>query len=354
MKFQFPPLREGRQHSRKCCSWHNAFQFPPLREGRLVGMSLTTQNSTISIPAPPRGATGNWARKIKTIDISIPAPPRGATLACDVLASYWEFQFPPLREGRPGFAAGKIAQKTFQFPPLREGRRIPNAPLRQGKFHFNSRPSARGDGAGCCLANRFLHFNSRPSARGDRAGGSRRSHQRRFQFPPLREGRRAQPRSMRAVSDFNSRPSARGDRTHARGTRQGRISIPAPPRGATALGVYLSPHHKFQFPPLREGRLEAEKHPIRFIISIPAPPRGATRRRHSHQPPSTFQFPPLREGRREVADIRHRNRDISIPAPPRGATRPGGKKEHTWTNFNSRPSARGDQQIGSTAIFRFY
>ena len=54
-----------------------------------------------------------------------------------------------------------------------------------------------------------------------------------FQFTPLREGRHNLLLNIVAIRNFNSRPSARGD--HAGGHRfcYIKISIHAPPRGAT-------------------------------------------------------------------------------------------------------------------------
>ena len=122
------------------------------------------------------------------------------------------------------------------------------------------------------------------------------------------------------------------------------ISLHAPPRGATPMPFMPSSLlARFQFTPLREGRLAglSEKSGI-----------------------SKFQFTPLREGRPEPAAATRGGTPISIHAPPRGATqtatgadrlpnqfqftplREG--RRHTlhkpWhgRHFNSRPSARGD------------
>ena len=95
----------------------------------------------------------------------------------------------------------------------------------------------------------------------------------------------------------------------ADGVRVNLISIHAPPRGATA-----------------------EKYEITAIgyISIHAPPRGATAGAHAGQGDG--------EG-------------ISIHAPPRGATEemPHIARQHP-TDFNSRPSARGDVQAVAALI----
>ena len=101
-----------------------------------------------------------------------------------------------------------------------------------------------------------------------------------------------------------------------------RISIHAPPRGATKSMPGQSTRRRFQFTPLREGR----------PASLPSAPWW-----------TLFQFTPLREGRQATAIITRERKEISIHAPPRGAT--GIRRilpEKICGNFNSRPSARGD------------
>ena len=55
-----------------------------------------------------------------------------------------------------------------------------------------------------------------------------------------------------------------------------------------------------------------------------------------------FQFTPLREGRRGWSRRSRTNKNISIHAPPRGATGHLSADLQRAGNFNSRPSARGD------------
>ena len=174
-----------------------------------------------------------------------------------------------------------------------------------------------------------------------------------------------------------------------------KISIHAPPRGATAPNAFRRrSRRKFQFTPLREGRpnvngtmvtpsdfnsrpsargdavvvgLCAGRH-----ISIHAPPRGATRRCRKasassiisiHAPPRgatilTTEGNPValniscllytsdaadeREGRPLEVFAQDVEFLISIHAPPRGATGTGRITSLTRMYFNSRPSARGD------------
>ena len=80
-----------------------------------------------------------------SIFISIHAPPRGATVRPCANGNVLGFQFTPLREGRHKAFVDKFKPKLFQFTPLREGRHGRRR-HRQKYEHFNSRPSARGDG----------------------------------------------------------------------------------------------------------------------------------------------------------------------------------------------------------------
>ena len=164
--------------------------------------------------------------------ISIHAPPRGATLRIAASRACTAFQFTPLREGRLCVQTGEELPSEFQFTPLREGRRthmVRRLHLRRISIHAPPRGATRRAG----WRIQTLHFNSRPSARGD--GQPCTKHHRRHHF--------------------NSRPSARGDNALALSSTLGEISIHAPPRGATTLGALLkTEREKFQFTPLREGR----------------------------------------------------------------------------------------------------
>ena len=122
----------------------------------------------------------------------------------------------------------------------------------------------------------------------------------RFQFTPLREGRRGALCQRAQDEHFNSRPSARGDQRARKVVSYGRsISIHAPPRGATQIFAI----------PFADN-----------AISIHAPPRGATGYSTAANTAGLFQFTPLREGRHGTIS-RPAPSAISIHAPPRGATR---------------------------------
>ena len=194
-----------------------------------------------------------------------------------------------------------------------------------------------------CFARFFSVISIHAPPRGATRNVPINAHMREFQFTPLREGRRRGRLSGQRRGYFNSRPSARGDSTYAALCALGYISIHAPPRGATRRVCVGTPSARFQFTPLREGRLAfsvassrtdifqftplREGRPVGggvvyiHYISIHAPPRGATSWMKSARQGTGFQFTPLREGRPRVT------RRPVLPAP----------------DFNSRPSARGDE-----------
>ncbi len=186
------------------------FQFTPLREGRPIDAVI-----------------------VKQIRISIHAPPRGATARHGFQLPRTLFQFTPLREGRHvscGCFSGSII--SIHAPP-RGATRFDG--MSESTEHFNSRPSARGDADAWRELVGTYHFNSRPSARGDQRREVRRSA-RRFQFTPLREGRLdCAERVVCRKQRFQFTPLREG--RPARDVRppdSRRISIHAPPRGATA------------------------------------------------------------------------------------------------------------------------
>ena len=145
------------------------------------------------------------------------------------------------------------------------------------------------------------YFNSRPSARGDARHRAHVLVGGQFQFTPLREGRRIRSRPC-AQCTFQFTPLREGrPGSRDRACSNERISIHAPPRGATShVGLYAGENALFQFTPLREGRPGNPAERRNNHISIHAPPRGATKS----------------PGRTPGGS------HISIHAPPRGATMP--------------------------------
>ena len=232
-----------------------------------------------------------------------------------------------------------------------------------------------------------FNFNSRPSARGDAHAFQVRVVLDKFQFTPLREGRRHTPHKPWHGRHFNSRPSARGDQErrerlpnrknfNSRPSARGDISISmpnvcdfisihAPPRGATYHQQRSATYRLFQFTPLREGRRITaatqavspvfqftplrEGRPFPVVCQLSDDVFQFTPLREGRpgapwrcQAPLGFQFTPLREGRQSGSILPGRIFKISIHAPPRGATCREAILFLRLIHFNSRPSARGD------------
>ena len=170
--FQFTPLREGRQSAAGAGKKVVVFQFTPLREGRRYIAGQEDMSDAISIHAPPRGATYK-----AFVDKFKPKL----------------FQFTPLREGRHESAPRALYRSCeFQFTPLREGR--------QDFFGVGG------------------HFGV-------------------FQFTPLREGRHGRTRRGGSAFAFQFTPLREGrPQNYSKLYAAWKISIHAPPRGATVHG----------------------------------------------------------------------------------------------------------------------
>ena len=165
--FQFTPLREGRPFCSFVRMMHFAFQFTPLREGRLCAGRHDMPVGEISIHAPPRGATMETGSRKRKRLISIHAPPRGAT--------GWNYP-------------------SLCFCPI--------------SIHAPPRGATHPRGVYVLGIGISIHAPPRGATpRVDEKGATMR-----FQFTPLREGRRQSARKLKAMT---------------------RISIHAPPRGAT-------------------------------------------------------------------------------------------------------------------------
>ena len=244
------------------------FQFTPLREGRRA-VQKSPRQKEVNFNSRPSARGDPEIHFPDTIElISIHAPPRGATDRRNPQAAQEVFQFTPLREGRPDYR-GRPRRRCISI----------HAPPRGATPNF-----------GLCTSGHL------------------------FQFTPLREGRLYRQGADAQSAYFNSRPSARGDGILSGLTTYSRISIHAPPRGATRKNLADEYQRK---------------------ISIHAPPRGATRL----------------VLRILIAFF------ISIHAPPRGATIQKLRNAGSQPYFNSRPSARGDRKryaISANLLFNPY
>ena len=127
------------------------------------------------------------------------------------------------------------------------------------------------------------------------------------------------------------------------------ISIHAPPRGATTHSIDNLPSRGvFQFTPLREGRPEIEKCASTSNRNFNSRPSA---RGDMQDTPCTtsyyFNSRPSARGDVTINCFSHRPCIISIHAPPRGATIFFSASTIRPFNFNSRPSARGDALLSA-------
>ena len=143
------------------------FNSRPSARGDGVCFDIACNSRRISIHAPPRGATrfdfalvwlckhfnsrpsARGDKKKATATQAIPdfnsrPSARGDKNTSKIFSRIILFQFTPLREGRLSKSSLCLYAPIFQFTPLREGR-LGIAVLKFSSFHFNSRPSARGD-----------------------------------------------------------------------------------------------------------------------------------------------------------------------------------------------------------------
>ena len=173
-----------------------------------------------------------------------------------------------------------------------------------------------------------------------------------FQFTPLREGRRdgAQVLRLRQIS-IHAPPRGATPTAAAYGARSTGFQFTPLREGRLIRISFVVESSLFQFTPLREGRREQHAAETKELkISIHAPPRGATSYRRHYRGVDEFQFTPLREGRpkrtgKADSDMQYFN------------SRPSARGDYSAVSpfrmlidFNSRPSARGDEVPNNECI----
>ena len=218
-----------------------------------------------------------------------------------------------------------------------------------------------------------------------------------FQFTPLREGRHILSRLAEYYGVFQFTPLREGRRqVRYELIPTQRISIHAPPRGATTASAGRTTGKVFQFTPLREGRprggnvVDCQRQNFNsrpsargdrtatsflratssYFNSRPSA-RGDDRQRQKPVAAEHFNSRPSARG--DLHDffgcgvlvyfnsrpsargdgfqpILMRGKLISIHAPPRGATKGCHRAGYGGAHFNSRPSARGDDTDSATLL----
>ena len=157
-----------------------------------------------------------------------------------------------------------------------------------------------------------------------------------------------------------------------------KISIHAPPRGATLTIDDISTASIFQFTPLREGRratVSTDRDDLVFQFTPLREGRRATAtyqrdvfqftplregRQHTKvgaYKAAIFQFTPLREGRRLLRRLEEQPEKYFNSRPSARGDGIQRVRHQSQADFNSRPSARGDTNIfcnpGNRELFQF-
>ena len=231
----------------------------------------------------------------------------------------------------------------FQFTPLREGRRY-RAWMGEEALEISIHAPPRGATIAWCNEIQQLHFNSRPSARGDGIRSRSRCAYRYISIHAPPRGATRVRTFVLVAGNISIHAPPRGATVPTKRQRYRKIiSIHAPPRGATVRGAESCQTSAFQFTPLREGRLVALQGAVqRERISIHAPPRGATGEGMDSGDKASISIHAPPRGATSGGLLVYVGFCISIHAPPRGATRRSHPKRAAGGHFNSRPSARGD------------
>ena len=118
--FQFTPLREGRRKAQSATAWHPYFNSRPSARGDVCG-KYSDNSITISIHAPPRGATSNPRIAPNPAYFNSRPSARGDPLQPSSLLSSTNFNSRPSARGDKRRQEQRRKQE-FQFTPLREGR----------------------------------------------------------------------------------------------------------------------------------------------------------------------------------------------------------------------------------------
>ena len=214
------------------------------------------------------------------------------------------------------------SQQPRQFTPLREGRRklhLTDCVLDEISIHAPPRGATAQTRTEAQPRSISIHAPPRGATDTARGWGRKRW---KFQFTPLREGRLRSFAKLIATGQFQFTP-----------LREGRHDE------SDAVGPFAA----FQFTPLREGRRPFRGREVLFRrISIHAPPRGATSRRPRVRASGKFQFTPLREGRPDEALVTGAALVFQFTPLREGRRARLDLKPCGVPHFNSRPSARGD------------
>ena len=142
--FQFTPLREGRRKAQSATAWHPYFNSRPSARGDVCG-KYSDNSITISIHAPPRGATARDNALPKTWSISIHAPPRGATSNPRIAPNPAYFNSRPSARGDPLQPSSLLSSTNFNSRPSARGDKRRQEQRRKQEFQFTPLREGRPD-----------------------------------------------------------------------------------------------------------------------------------------------------------------------------------------------------------------
>ena len=218
--------------------------------------------------------------------------------------------------------------KSFQYQPLHEG--LPSrGPASCPRVYFNTSPSTRGFRTYPSSLRRSSNFNTSPSTRGFRVL-RRTDRWTTISIPAPPRGASAPCAICGGRLDFNTSPSTRGFRQGGRWDGTDAISIPAPPRGASLHRVVCDC----------------------LDISIPAPPRGASRAEQSMLTLTLFQYQPLHEGLLICEKASAITGTFQYQPLHEGLQVPCLYTSFLFRNFNTSPSTRGFEALPFYGIGR--
>ena len=217
------------------------------------------------------------------------------------------------------------SQQPRQFTPLREGRRklhLTDCVLDEISIHAPPRGATAQTRTEAQPRSISIHAPPRGATDTARGWGRKRW---KFQFTPLREGRLRSFAKLIATGQFQFTP-----------LREGRRSS----------GAVSGTNGKFQFTPLREGRrFPRGSHCADSRFQFTPLREGRHDESDAVGPFAAFQFTPLREGRRVLRRLSRRFHLFQFTPLREGRPATSTVKPDGSSNFNSRPSARGDKIV---------
>ncbi len=287
--------RPGRVRHQAVCGGFDP-RAPAGRDGRQDG---SERGAAVSIHAPPRGATIGPKLPKPSTTVSIHAPPRGATfgLPRPALAPFVSIHAPP-RGATPARMHDVRTHRVSIHAPPRGATPDVSGAARSHRVSIHAPP--RG-----ATGHRY-EIRMDPAFRSTRPRGARR------RFVGQRRG----------LMSFDPRAPAGRDGLQLHENVGGRLSIHAPPRGATRRHRHRLAAKAFRSTRPRGARLVGEMRLALLHFFRSTRPRGA-RQAPGRTRDGARAFDPRAPAGRDMSyaqSYREAFGELSIHAPPRGAT----------------------------------